>query len=121
MISNNFAVFSLKILGEIIVSIVFFPFWWYSKGLIGFLKSNIEFLLAKQKLLGLFIWVKNIFKPMYGQEDWQGKLISFFMRLIQIIVRSVVMLFYLVLSFCAILFWIFLPIIILYQIFYQLA
>ncbi|MCD4762021.1 hypothetical protein K8R32_03625 [bacterium] len=121
MINSNFAVFGFKILGEIIVSIVFFPFWWYSKGLIGFLKSNIDFLTARQKSLGLFVWVKNIFKPMYGQEDWQGKLISFFMRLIQIIVRSVVMFFYLILSFCIILAWIILPFIIMYQIFYQLA
>jgi len=31
--------------------------------------------------VGLRVWLKNLFAPMFGQTDWQGRLISFFMRL----------------------------------------
>lgn len=121
MISNNFAVYSIKIIAEIIISVIFFPVWWYSKGLWNFLKKNRDFLFNKQKSLGLLVWVRNIFKPMYGQSDWQGKLISFFMRFIQIIFRSIAMLFWIVWSIMTILFWICLPLFVIYQIFYQLT
>ncbi len=41
-----------------------------------------------QEFLGIDIWIKNLFKPMYGQNDIAGKIISFFMRIFQIIFRS---------------------------------
>lgn len=45
-----------------------------------------------QEFLGIDIWIKNLFKPMYGQRDIAGKIISFFMRAFQIIFRSIIFL-----------------------------
>lgn len=119
MINNNLSFYSAKILAEIIRDILYFPVWWYSRGLNNILKSLGKFLINKQKSLGLFVWIKNIFKPMYGQYDWQGMLISFFVRLVQIIIRSFVMLFWLVLVVVIICFWLLLPLLVIYKVIFQ--
>jgi len=67
------------------------------------------------------VWIKNIFTPMYGQTDWQGKLISFFMRLFQIIFRGIVMTFWLFFTFTQIAAWIALPFFISYEIIFQMG
>ena len=113
--------YSVKIFIELIQDILYFPLWWYSRGLIKLLLRLKNFLVDKQKSLALLIWIKNIHKPMYGQYDWTGLLISFFMRLIQIIIRSVIMLFWLVAALVVLIFWLILPILVVYEIIFQLA
>lgn len=117
MPTNNFIAYSVKILGETVWDVLFFPFWWYSYGLARQLKNIIQFLDDRQKSLALFVWIKNIHKPMYGQEDWQGRMISLLMRLIQIFFRSLVMFFWLIAVLVYFLIWIILPFFILFQIF----
>lgn len=117
MATNNFIAYSIKILGETAWDILFFPFWWYSYGLVRQFKGIITFLDHRQKSLALFIWVKNIHKPMYGQEDWQGRFISFLMRLIQVIIRGLIMFFWVIVGIALFLIWIFLPFFILFEIF----
>jgi len=84
-----------KIFTDILTDIVFFPFWWYSFGLVKVIKNLARFVADKEKSLGLLVWIKNIFVPMYGQRDIQGKIISFFIRLIQIVFRSLILIFWL--------------------------
>ena len=120
MMTNNFALYSLKIVGEFIRDIFMFPLWWYSRGLMQLVLSQIKFIKNREKSLALMVWVKNIFKPMFGQTDWQGKLISFFMRVFQIIFRSIVLLFWILIAFSGLVLWIGLPILVLYQILFQL-
>jgi hypothetical protein len=120
MVSNNFFLFSLKIAAELIGDVIFFPLWWYTKGFFDVLKGQLEFLQNRQKGLALGVWVKNIFKPMFGQSDWQGLLISIIMRIFQIIVRSIAMIFWLFVSLFIIIFWLLLPVLIFYQIIFQI-
>lgn len=120
MLTNNFAAYSVKILTEFAVKILYFPLWWYSKGLVNLLIALKNFLASEQKSLGLLIWIKNIFTPMYGQYDWQGRLISFFIRLVQIILRSAGMLFWLAACLAILAIWLIAPVFIFYQIIYQL-
>ncbi|OGF24010.1 hypothetical protein A3H09_04020 [Candidatus Falkowbacteria bacterium RIFCSPLOWO2_12_FULL_45_13] len=119
MATNSFIFYSVKIAGELIFDVLYFPLWWYSRGLVNIIVGVKDFLVNKQKSLALLVWIKNIFKPMYAQYDWQGMLISFFMRVIQIIFRSMTMLVWLVLSLAAIIFWTTLPALILYEITFQ--
>lgn len=35
------------------------------------------------------LWLKNIFVPMYGQTDWQGRIMSFFMRFVNVVGRGI--------------------------------
>jgi hypothetical protein len=118
--SNSFIFYSLQILAELVWDILYFPVWWYGRGLANLIISLMNFLIDKQKSLALFVWIKNIFKPMYAQYDWQGMLISFFMRLVQIIFRSMVMLFWLIVILAVIIFWIIFPVFVIYEIIFQL-
>lgn len=63
-----------------IVSLIYFPLWWYSKGLLKFLiflKKNIQEI---SQPFVLKILLANLFKPMYGDYSREGRIISFFMR-----------------------------------------
>ena len=117
--SNSFLFYSLQILTELIRDVLYFPLWWYGRGLISLVKSVLNFLNDKQKSLALYVWIKNIFRPMYAQYDWQGMLISFFMRLVQIIFRSIAMLFWLIVSLAVVIFWLALPLVVIYEIIFQ--
>jgi len=118
--SNSFIFYSLQILAELVWDILYFPLWWYSRGFLNLLVSLYNFLSDKQKSLALLVWLKNIFRPMYAQYDWQGMLISFFVRLVQIIFRSLVMLFWLVACSAVVIFWLLLPVLVIYEIIFQL-
>jgi hypothetical protein len=109
------------IFADILKDIVFFPFWWYSFGLIKILKKLAGFVADKEKSLALFIWIKNIFTPMYGQRDWQGKIISFFVRLAQIIFRAAILFFWIIIALIIFWIWFLAPIVVIYMIVWQLA
>lgn len=121
MFSNSFIFYGLQTFAELIRDVLYFPFWWYGRGLVNLVKGMAHFLGDKQKALALLVWVKNIFRPMFGQYDWQGMLISFFMRLVQIIFRSIIMLFWLIFSLAVILFWILFPVFVIYEIIFQFS
>lgn len=121
MMTNNFVAYSLKIFGEIAKDILFFPFWWYTTGLLISINRLVIFLSNKQKSLALFVWIKNIHRPMYGQTDWQGKLISLLIRLLQIIIRGLIMIFWLIIAVILFLAWVFLPVFVFYEIFFQIS
>lgn len=113
--------YSLKLLLQALKDIFFFPVWWYSFGLFEFLKKIKNFIVNKERSLALSVWAKNIFTPMFGQNDWQGYLISFFIRIIQIIFRTIIMMFWLVVAFIFICIWLALPVLVVYQILFQLG
>ena len=120
MLTGNPVTYSLRIIWEMLWDVIKFPFWWYSSGLVWVVESLIKLIKNKEKAWALLIWVKNIFKPMYAVTDWQGKLISFFMRVIQIIVRSVIMLFWVFVAIGLLFVWLVLPTLVIYQIIFQL-
>jgi len=93
MPSSNKAIFTKTILQDLFGSIIYFPVWWYTRGLKkvgGFLFS---FVTAMEMRLAWRIWVVNLFKPMYAVADIPGRIISFFMRLFMIIVRGIALFF----------------------------
>jgi hypothetical protein len=120
MLTNNFIFYSAKILGKTVWDIFYFPFWWYGQGLLRFFGVVKNFIKDRERSLAFLVWLKNIGVPMYGQYDWQGRIISFFMRLFQVIVRGLMMLFWLVCSLVILLIWIALPFFIFYEIYYQI-
>jgi hypothetical protein len=117
--SNSFLFYGLKILTELVGDIFYFPLWWYSRGLFNLAIELFNFLKNKEKSLALLVWIKNIFRPMYGQYDLAGTLISFFVRLVQIIFRSIFMLFWLICCLAVAIGWLALPALTIYEIFFQ--
>lgn len=76
------------LISESIREILWFPLWWYTKGLkttFGKLARGVK---NSVKFFALDIWVKNLFVPMYGETSITGRLISFFVRFFMIIVRG---------------------------------
>jgi hypothetical protein len=104
---------------DFFIDIVFFPFWWYSFGLIKMVKRLAVFVADKEKSLAFFVWMRNIFVPMYGQRDWQGAIISFFVRLVQIIFRAIFLVIWITVALAAFWLWVIAPAAIVYMIIIQ--
>jgi hypothetical protein len=120
MFQHNFLTYSGKIIFRIVGDIFYFPVWWYSVGLVRTLRSVWRFLIGQEQSLGFFIWLKNIFVPMYGQRDWGGRLISFFIRLVQIIFRGLALLIWIALSLVFIAVWLLGPILLTLALIWQI-
>jgi hypothetical protein len=121
MTPNNFFLYAPKVILSFFWGIIYAPLWWYSTGLVRLLVKSAGFLRDRQANLGFGIWLKNIFTPMYGQRDFISRLISFLVRLLQVIVRGLGLLIWLVLCFALIFVWLTLPIFAVYALIYQLA
>jgi len=117
--SQNIVISSFKfVLVEIIGEVLYFPIWWYTKGAQKFFLFFWQKIVATQRGLGVGIWLVNLFTPMYGQADWPGRLISFFVRLFQIIVRFLALVIWTLFMIIIFLFWLMLPLLVAYQIYY---
>lgn len=116
LIKNNKAFYSadsIVTIWEVFVKefilLAYFPIWWITIGVkyaSFFFKTNLSKITRRSALL---VWIENWFNPMFGQYDFQGRLISFFLRTFQIIFRflfwSIALVFLLLL--CAV--WILTP------------
>jgi hypothetical protein len=103
-------------LGEAFLSVFYFPFWWYTVGL---KKRLLGFGQGIKKLfhqLALKLMITHIFKPMFGESSWQGRIISFFMRLVLLIWRLFLFFIGILFRFCGLILWIILPVLSLWQI-----
>jgi len=119
MLKSHFLISSFQVLIKFIWTIVFFPIWWYSLGFLRFVSRIASFWRSEQRALGLWVWCKNLFVPMYGQHDFTGRLISFFVRLVQIIFRGLVMVFWIIIGLILMLIWLALPLAIVIATAYQ--
>lgn len=95
---------------EFVGSVMMFPVWWYGVGLIGVIGWAHRSLGYIWRGYAIPLWMRYIFVPMYGSYDWSGRVVSFVMRVVVIIGRSVaffvVSLWYI---FCVLL-WMFAPV-----------
>lgn len=80
-----------SVLRDIFLDVIMFPIWWYSRGLVLLMEGSLAVLEGYSRRLAIGVWMKNIFVPMFGTSDWQSRLISIFMRSVQIVGRSFVL------------------------------
>ncbi len=106
---------------DVLGDIAFFPLWWYTRGMKRYALMLWGSMLMVEHQLGVVIWIKNIMRPMYGQMDWQGRIISFFMRVMNIIFRGFVLIMWSVISGVLFIFWIVFPLVIIWMIGLQLG
>lgn len=104
----------MALIGSIIIGwfweLLYFPFWWYTAGFLSLTNSLFGYLQDEFTALAIAVWTKNLFIPMYGQRDVASRLISFFMRLVQVIFRFLYWLVLIVLIFILIAVWLIAPI-----------
>ena len=79
---------------------VLLPFWWYSAGLLKMMQWFHESLRSVYAMLGLGVWMKNIFVPMYGDTSFVGRMISFGIRCVVIFIRGMGLLCFSILLLC---------------------
>lgn len=108
-----------RLLIDTITGVVGFPFWWYTHGLSQFARFVWRMLADYQATLGIVVWVKNIFVPMYGSYDIVGRIISFFMRLAMIFLRGIALIILLIIAFAVVVAYLGLPILVALMIFYH--
>lgn len=77
-----------SVANELLGDLVRFPVWWYTTGVVHTATSLVFAVRSRARSLGIAVWIRNIFVPMYGQHDWQSRIISVFMRSAQIFFRS---------------------------------
>jgi hypothetical protein len=104
------------VLSEFLFDLIYWVIWWYTLGVKKAFIRLIDIVKQGNEQLGVLVWIKNLFKPMFGQNDWQGRLISFFVRLIQIVLRILALCFWLLYGVVSFLFWLALPVIIVFEI-----
>jgi len=115
-----FALIFQRLLLEAVWDIVYFPIWWYTRGLGHATSWCFDLFKSGNSELGPVLWLTNLFTPMYGQYDWQGRIISFFMRLFNVFGRGLALLVWGVFCLALFLLWILMPIIIVGSIIYSL-
>ncbi|OGL66029.1 hypothetical protein A3B21_00680 [Candidatus Uhrbacteria bacterium RIFCSPLOWO2_01_FULL_47_24] len=108
------------VLLDVVADFFYTPVWWYTRGLLKQMRAVSGSLAARQDALGISVWIKNISKPMYGQYDIAGRIISFFMRLAQIIGRSIVLIIWAGLLLIWLMIWVLIPVGIVYLIWLQI-
>lgn len=99
----------------------YFPFWWYTRGIGRRALATIRRIRTHEANLGVILWARHIFVPMFGQRDAAGKLISLVMRFVQIIGRGVIFLLLALGEGILFFLWIILPVFIVWQILYHLG
>lgn len=120
IVKNNFAYYFLRLVLGLVFDAIYFPVWWYSRGMVQIMKGLGNMIANEEKSLALFVWVKNLFRPMYGVRGWDGYLVSFAVRLVQIIVRSIALIVWMIFALALLIVWLVFPILVISQIFYQL-
>src|SRR3989344_358247 len=80
---------SFRIVRDLTLDLLYFPIWWYSTGLMERVSGVGDLVSGAMKSLQIGLWIRNIFVPMYGAYDWQSRIISVFMRCVQIVGRLI--------------------------------
>lgn len=76
------------VLSELFGGIAALPVWWYTRGLSTVVEWFRKSVRDASETFSLGVWVKNLFVPMYGDNEWSGRVISFGVRLAMIFVRG---------------------------------
>lgn len=105
---------------DILKSIIFFPVWWYTGGVV----AVIEYLITQVKSLSqsfrLTVLFRYLLKPMYGQTDIWSRILSVPVRIVHFLILLVVTCAYTVFLSLLVMVWIVLPIIVIVALLYHL-
>ncbi len=89
MQTNAIVLFVRFLVTDIVLDVVRFPVWWYTRGLVkAFGWYNDEVRYASDRL-ALLVLLKNMGRPMFGDYSKEGRLISLGVRFVQLIVSLI--------------------------------
>jgi hypothetical protein len=100
---------------DIIGDALYFPIWWYTLGLRHIIFNAFKSIRDTAHNLALRLLVLNIFKPMFAQYDRAGRIISFFMRVVILIARTIYIVIFAILRLIIVVIWIMFPLLVVYR------
>lgn len=119
--TQNVFLSSLKyIFVEVVFDILYFPIWWYTKGLSRMANYCLEILIKSSRKLALRIWLQHMFTPMYGDYTKEGRIISFLMRIVVLVFKLIMMVFWTIYVFLIFFAWLIIPLLFIYFILFQI-
>ena len=104
-----------RLLIEFFIDIFYYPIWWYTGGIVYVLNAAKNTFSAGNGFLAPGLWLKNLFVPMFGQHDLQGRLVSFIIRLGNVIFRGFGLLLWSVVVLVMIFVWVLAPLVVIYM------
>ena len=110
-----------RLIIEFVVDLIYFPVWWYTSGVKHAGKFCYNFFQEANMFLAPGLWLKNIFVPMFGQTDLQGRLMSIFMRIVNVIGRSIGLLIWLIITLIMFVIWWLFPVFVVYMLLQSLV
>src|SRR3989339_1534721 len=91
---QSFFLYAPKIIFDLLFDALYFLPWWYGRGLLRVSARAWFFVRDKERELAIVVWIKNVFKPLYDDYNWQNRLKSVILRIGQIILRAIILLFW---------------------------
>ena len=120
--TQNFLLLAVRyVLIDLLGEVMYFPIWWYTTGLQKAWELCLRNSRQAGEVTGLTIWLKNIGRPMFAQSDWQARLSSLVMRLVQILIRGLGLIVWLFIIWWWLIIWLLLPAAIIYGILFNLG
>lgn len=100
---------------DFLLHLIYFPLWWYTGGMWHAARFCYGLYQTGNANLAPGVWLKNLFVPMFGQYDLQGRLVSFFMRLVNVIFRSLFLFIWLIVVVLLFFIWPVFPVAVIYM------
>lgn len=97
---------SVFILRELIGEVLYFPVWWYSRGLVITARALTRRWYTALYQSSLPILFKTMGRPMYGDYTRSGRIISFFFRVILVVWKLFWLALWTVIELIALLAWV---------------
>ena len=114
---STYKIFIKDVFLDVVWEILYFPLWWYSRGL----KNAGLFCLKRIKdgwrFLALSIILHSFFKPMFAQRGWDAYILTLMVRCWQIFWRLIIITIIATFWICIFLAWIALPLFVIWQLF----
>lgn len=105
-----------RIFLDFVLHVIYFPVWWYTRGAKKVLVGCFHMIGQVNRQFAPGLWAKNLFVPMFGQRDFQGRITSVFVRFFNIIFRSIFVGLWSVIVIFLFCIWMAVPLIIVYMI-----
>ena len=100
---------------DVLIDALTAPIWWYTEGLAKALRFFARNAAYGANVIGVGIWMRALFKPMYGESSVQGRIVSFVMRLIVLVWDVVIFVILLALLLIFVIAWVFIPPLVVWQ------
>lgn len=106
---------------DIFGGLLYFPVWWYTRGLLRILNLIKREVWGIARMLHLPTLFKYLLKPMYGYTDILSRIISFYVRIVQFVVLLVFTLVVVAFLLVLLVVWLMAPVISIYGVGYHLG